>query len=261
MARRPGSDARGVGMTETQTWSERWERQQERYAVGREERFTVIADVVEYATQGQEHPLVIDLGCGPGSLAARLGARLPAARIVAADIDPLLLELGRTHYPDAARYVEVMIGAPGWLAALDLDGPLDAAVSTTALHYPEPDTLREIYRELAAALRPGGVLVNGDHLLPEDPALTPLTAAIGRRRSDRERANEAEDWASWWTAVSQDTQLANLLAARDEQPAPASGDGNGLSIAQHERLLREAGFHHVGPVWQYGYSCVLVAVR
>ncbi|GAA1940479.1 hypothetical protein GCM10009738_12230 [Kitasatospora viridis] len=55
--------------------------------------------------------------------------------------------------PRPVRYIEVLIGSPGWFAALDPDGPLDAAVSTTALHCPEPDTLREIHRDLAAALR------------------------------------------------------------------------------------------------------------
>jgi trans-aconitate methyltransferase len=34
---------------------------------------------------------VLDLGCGPGSLAARLLERLPAASVVAIDSYPLLL--------------------------------------------------------------------------------------------------------------------------------------------------------------------------
>ncbi|MDH6574466.1 class I SAM-dependent methyltransferase [Kitasatospora sp. MAP5-34] len=251
----------GLSMTLAETWVERWEHQQQRYAVSREERFTVIADVVQWTTEGQQSPLVVDLGSGPGSLSTRLSTRLPHAQVVAVDIDPLLLELGRTHTPDAARYVEVLIGQEGWIEALELDRPLDAAVSTTALHYPEPDNLREIYRELAAVLRPGGVLVNGDHLLPEDPALAALTTAVGRHRSLRQEVDEAEDWAAWWAAAGQVPEFADLLAVRARQPAPANGDGNGLSAAQHEQLLREAGFRHTGPVWQYGNSCVLVAVR
>ncbi|MCC9310585.1 class I SAM-dependent methyltransferase [Kitasatospora sp. RB6PN24] len=242
-------------------WVERWERQQERYAVDREERFTVIADVVEHVTQGQERPLLVDLGSGPGSLSVRLAARLPRARIIAADIDPLLLELGRSHHAEAVRFVEVLIGQPGWVDALELDQPLDAAVSSTALHYPEPQTLREIYRDLGGALRPGGVLVNGDHLVPEDPVLAGFTELVGRRHLGRHGVASAEDWPSWWAGVAREPGFAELLTARERQPAPAAGDGNGLSAAQHERLLREAGFRHVGPVWQYGSSCVLVAVR
>ncbi|MDH6108581.1 SAM-dependent methyltransferase [Kitasatospora sp. MAP12-15] len=251
----------GVSMALAEAWVRRWERQQERYAVDREERFTVIADVVESVTVGHPEPLLVDLGSGPGSLSMRLSARLPHARILAVDVDPLLLELGRTHAPDAARYVEALIGEEGWLAALDLDGPLDAAVSTTALHYPEPDRLRAIYRELAAVLRPGGVLVNGDHLAPADPALAGLAAAVGRSRERRQGSGSGEDWASWWADAREVPEFADLMAARELRPAPASGDGNGLSVRGHEELLREAGFREVGTVWRCGDSCVLVAVR
>ncbi|WP_329561433.1 class I SAM-dependent methyltransferase [Kitasatospora sp. NBC_01266] len=242
-------------------WVERWERQQERYAVDREERFTVIADVVERVTDGQQCPLLVDLGSGPGSLSARLAARLPRARIIAADVDPLLLELGRAQHAEAVRFVEVLIGRPGWIEALGLERPLDAAVSSTALHYPRPERLREIYRDLAGVLRPGGVLVNGDHLVPEDPVLAGLAELVGRRHAGRHGVDEAEDWTTWWAEAGRNPAFADLLSARELRPAPAAGDGNGLSAAQHEQLLREAGFRHVGPVWQYGNSCVLVAVR
>ncbi|MGF1426596.1 class I SAM-dependent methyltransferase [Kitasatospora sp. LaBMicrA B282] len=251
-----------VSMTLAEAWVDRWERQQERYAVGREERFAAIADVVEEVTRGQPAPLVADLGSGPGSLAIRLAARLPHARILAVDVDPLLLELGRTRAPEAARYVQALIGEDGWLAALELDRPLDAAVSTTALHYPEPDRLRAIYRELAAALRPGGVLVNGDHLAPDGgPALSSLATAVGRGCEQRLGAASGEDWAGWWAEVRRVPEFADLLAARDLRPAPATGDGNGLSARAHEELLLAAGFREAGTVWRCGDSCVLVAVR
>lgn len=146
----------GLSLATAEQWVERWELQQQRYAVDREERFTVIADVVEHVTAGRAgRPLVVDLGCGPGSLAARLVRRLPDAEIVAVDRDPVLLELGRTHHPDAARYVDAEIGGPGWTGTLGLDRPLDAAVSTTALHYLDRDTLLRTYRQLASLLRPG----------------------------------------------------------------------------------------------------------
>ncbi|MCZ9347926.1 class I SAM-dependent methyltransferase, partial [Streptomyces sp. TRM76130] len=153
----------GVSMETARTWVERWERQQRLYAVDREERFTVISDVVEHLCAGRPRPLLLDLGCGPGSLSARLARRLPDAEIVAVDMDPVLLELGRTHHADAARYVDAVIGEDGWTDALELGRSLDVAVSTTALHYlPEP-VLLETYRGLGALLGPGGALINGDH--------------------------------------------------------------------------------------------------
>ncbi|WBP90360.1 CobW family GTP-binding protein [Kitasatospora cathayae] len=176
--------------------------------------------------------------------------------------DPLLLELGRVGRPDAARYAEVMIGEPGWTEKLALDGPVDAVVSTAALHYPRPDRLGEIYRDLADVLRPGGVLVNGDHLTLEDPVLARFSRTVGRCRAERRgRRGTGEDWAGWWAAAAQVPEFAELLAARQRQLPPADGDGNGPSAAGHERLLRQAGFRPAGPVCQYGDSCVLVAVR
>ena len=65
------------------SWIERWDRQQEVYIANREERFTALVDAVE-AAAGRTDPLVVDLGCGPGSLAVRLLARLPRATVIAA---------------------------------------------------------------------------------------------------------------------------------------------------------------------------------
>ncbi|MFI2426766.1 class I SAM-dependent methyltransferase [Streptomyces sp. NPDC018955] len=252
----------GVSMETARMWVERWERQQERYAVDREERFSVIADVVEHTTAGRARPHLLDLGCGPGSLAARLAARFPDAEIVAADMDPLLLELGRTHHADAARYVDTVIGEEGWTRALGLERPLDAAVSTTALHYlPEPALLRT-YRSLASLLRPGGVLVNGDHFPPDAPECSALTAHVGRRRSERTGSRTREDWRSWWDDAARDPELADLFDERGRRRAARTVSGGDARVTahRHSELLRRAGFAHVVPVWRFGDSAVLVAV-
>lgn len=242
----------------------RLELQQEHYATDREERFTVIADAVEHVTADRAHPLILDLGCGPGSLAARPAARLPQAEIVAVDMDPLLLELGRTHHANAARYVDTVIGDAGWTDALGLDRPLDAAVSTTALHYlPEPALLRT-YQQLAALLRPGGALINGDHFTQADPYCATLTAHVGNSRAERSHTCRPEDWKSWWNAAAQDPELADLVTRREQRQwelRNTGGSDNGLTLTRHIELLRQAGFHHVTPVWQFGDSHVLAALK
>ncbi|MFG3256778.1 class I SAM-dependent methyltransferase [Streptomyces sp. NPDC048172] len=253
----------GLSMATAERWVRRWEAQQERYALDREERFTVIADVVEQATAGVRRPRVADLGCGPGSLAARLARRLPHAAVTAADVDALLLELGRTHHADAARFVHAEIGADGWLRNLGLEGPLDAAVSTTALHCLDAAALRRTYESLAAALRPGGVLVNSDGCddgCDEGHGPVALLAReVGRRRAERRAPHGQEDWHAWWSAAAQDPELAPLVPSG--APGGTGVRHNGLGPDAHATLLREAGFTDAAPVWQFGTDYVLVAVR
>ncbi|GAA4778903.1 MULTISPECIES: class I SAM-dependent methyltransferase [Streptomyces] len=253
----------GVSTAAARTWVERWERQQQRYAVEREERFSVISDVVEHVCAGRPRPLLLDLGCGPGSLSARLARRLPDAEIVAVDRDPVLLELARTHHGHAARYAEAVIGQDGWTDALGLRRGADVAVSTTALHCLPDAALSETYRSLAALLCPGGALVNGDHFPPDLGPFSCLTAHVGRRRAERAGEHGHEDWESWWRAAAADPELADVFERR-RRGGPSSGAEDGshyLPVARHAELLRGAGFRHVAPVWQVGDSCVLVALK
>src|ERR1700729_1988150 len=67
-------------------WIDRWDRQQEVYMPDREERFTALIDAVEAGT-GRPDPLVLDLGCGPGSLSVRLLGRLPPPPLTLIGID------------------------------------------------------------------------------------------------------------------------------------------------------------------------------
>ena len=103
-------------------WIERWDRQQEVYMPDREDRFTALIDAVE-AGSGRPDPLVLDLGCGPGSLAVRLLRRLPAATVVAVDADPVTLSLGRAGYASVPglRFVDVDLRTTGWASKLGLE--------------------------------------------------------------------------------------------------------------------------------------------
>ncbi|GAA2129545.1 class I SAM-dependent methyltransferase [Streptomyces synnematoformans] len=241
-------------------WAVRWELQREQRETGREERFTVVGDLLERVTVGHDRPAALDLGCGTGSLAARLKRRMPALDVVAVDADPVLLGLGRRMHGTRVRFVDAVIGGLGWADALDLERPLDAAVSATMLHRLPERVLLEVYGRLHALLRPGGLLVNAGRLRQDDAAVAELAGEVGRRLAERRRMPGGEDRSSWWEAASAAPELARLFAERRRR-GPAPGGENGLSLARHVDLLEKAGFEAVGTVWQCGNSCVLVAVR
>jgi SAM-dependent methyltransferase len=247
--------------TVAQTWITRWDRQQEGYLPDREERFTALIDAVE-AGVGRPDPLVLDLGCGPGSLSARLLDRLPQATVVGIDTDPLLLALGRGAHPGRRelRFADLDLRTPGWASALDLDRPADAAVSTTALHWLSEAALRTAYAELATVLRPGGLFLNGDNLDASTPGLFRLERALTERATRRRFGDDApEDWRQWWDAAAADPVLSGLIAPQAE--AASHHGSESTRVTEHANALRDAGFGEVGTIWQHGNNRVLCALR
>ena len=247
-------------------WIERWDRQQEESLPDREDRFTALIDAVEEGTERTD-PLVLDIGCGPGSLGVRLLARLPRATVIGIDADPVSLTLGRAAYRDVPglRFADLDLRVPGWSAQLGLNRAPDAAVSTTALHWlPERD-LRALYAELASVLRPGALLLDGDHFgldAKESPTLARLDLAL-RQREDQRRfpGGHGESWHAWWDAVAADPALAGHVAERGRRRVEAGHhDTESTQLATHVEALKAAGFAEVGTLWQRGDNRLLCGV-
>lgn len=256
----------GISAPEARTWIQRWDAQQQNYLPDREDRFTAMIDVVQAAT-GRPDPLVLDLGCGPGSLAVRLLDRLPEATVVGIDADPVLLTIGRAAFANlpGLRLAEADLRSAGRLLELGLDRPPDVAVSTTALHWLTPEALAELYRALAGLLRPGGLLLDGDHL-SEDDDTAPTLAHLGRvliEQEERRRhpAGHAETWAGWWDAVKADPALADAVAERQRLRLDSEHHGSPSGrLSVHVAALRAAGFAEIGTLWQRGENRLLCAV-
>jgi SAM-dependent methyltransferase len=255
-----------IGRDVAAAWIERWDAQQQAYLPDREERFTALIDAVADGA-GRPDPLVIDLGSGPGSLAVRLLDRIPGATVIAVDADPLLLAIGRAAWAGrpGLHFAELDLRVAGWAGALGLDRPADAAVSTTALHWLRPEALAAMYAELATVLRPGGLMLDGDHLA-EDEATSPALARLGRALTEREERRHparagAQTWAGWWEAVTADPALAALVERRKRLGLDSEhhGSPSGL-LTVHVDALRRAGFAEIGTLWQRGDNRLLCGV-
>jgi trans-aconitate 2-methyltransferase len=94
---------------------------------------------------------VLDAGCGSGRVTAKLLERLPRGRVVAVDASPSMVEQARAALdPDRTTVFAAD------LQELELDEPVDAAISTAVFHWvPDHDRL---FKRLHAALKPGGRL-------------------------------------------------------------------------------------------------------
>lgn len=102
---------------------------------------------------------VLELGSGPGLLAAAILDACDVERYVCLDFSQPMLDMARDRNGDRAQYVR-----SDFRDELPVDGPFDAIVSMQAIHelrhkrHAEP-----LYRRLHPLVRPGGVVVISDH--------------------------------------------------------------------------------------------------
>jgi trans-aconitate 2-methyltransferase len=93
---------------------------------------------------------VLDVGCGTGRVTESLLALVPRGRVMAIDASADMVTLARERLGDRAEV---------WcqdVLQLELDQPVDAILSTAALHWvPDHDRM---WARLAQSLRPGGII-------------------------------------------------------------------------------------------------------
>ncbi|MCA1004747.1 class I SAM-dependent methyltransferase [Rhodococcus hoagii] len=233
---------------------ERWDRQQAAYIAHREGRFAAILDALELAV-GTAFT-VVDLACGPGSLAARILSRFPDARVVALDYDPMLLALAREHlavHGDRVRFVDADLVDPQWTTRVadHLDERPQAVVSTTALHWLAPSELVDVYGQAKSLLAPGGVLLNGDHFRFDER--TRHIASWSKRHDSatqqRSFTEGADEWDAWWALLDSHPHIGSLREERDRRFA--GRDASPTTTVEFQlAALRQAGFTESGTVWQ-----------
>src|ERR1700730_16562034 len=100
-------------------WLRRWDVQQEGYVPEREARFTAMFDALAALLPASF--VALDLACGPGSISQRLLARFPGAQAIAADIEPVMLAIGRGALGTVdgrLRWIEADLASRDWLQAL-----------------------------------------------------------------------------------------------------------------------------------------------
>lgn len=186
--------------------------------------------------------LAVDLGAGTGALAEALLLRDGAGAVELIDVDAEMLAQARTRlarFGDRARFREQSFQAA--------PPACDAAAASLALHHvPALDEKQTIYRRIREALRPGGLFVNADAVMPAGRAAqagvyevwADHMAACGIKRS---RAFELfAEWAEEDTYFPLEAELAALRAAgfdaecvwRNEPMAVVAARRPGQSIAK-----------------------------
>ena len=143
------------------------------------------------AAVGSGAKRLLELGTGTGETTRRLLARNPAAELVGLDASAEMLGRARAMLP--ADRVDLR----SWRLTDPLpDGPFDVVFSALTVHHLEAPGKADLFRRVAAVLAPGGRLVLGDVVVPEDQS--DLVTPIDR---DYDKPSSVADQLRWLTAA------------------------------------------------------------
>ncbi|WP_127498917.1 class I SAM-dependent methyltransferase [Actinoplanes solisilvae] len=203
------------------------------------------------AVLGRHPRCVLDLGGGPGVVAARMASRWPSARVTMIDLDPVLLTMARSC--PALTVLDADLGEGEWTLAAG-DG-YDLVTAVMTVHYLRPERIRALYRRCRRVMSPGGLLVVAD-VMPDDG----LPAVMGALNPAPGEAAAELAWAQWWGEVASSPGFRPLMAARSEVfagrvPANFAGD-----VGWHAAAARSAGFREAGVLWRDGRHAALAAL-
>lgn len=241
-------------------WQRSWDRLEEAYVPDRELRISALLDVVD-ASADSSSLTVVDLACGTGTITCRLLDRLPEARSIAVDVDPVLLTIASATFADdrRVRLVWADLRDRAWIEAMP-EGQVDAVLTATALHWLPEDDVRRVYRDLARLVRQGGMVAHAEEM--PFLGLPRLAAALEYRRSTGARVEGTATWEAWWEHAALDPAL-QMATAQRRAVFPKSYPAEEFSppAEWHIAALTDAGFAEAGVVWRSGTGAVVAAVR
>jgi tRNA (cmo5U34)-methyltransferase len=129
--------------------------------------YAELQEAVVAATTEVEAQRVLELGVGTGETCARVWPKHADAAWVGIDASEAMLARARERLPRAdlkLQRIEDELPA----------GPFDLAVSVLAVHHLDSAGKRNLFARVARALRPGGVFVLGDVVVPAGGETGPI---------------------------------------------------------------------------------------
>lgn len=121
---------------------------------------------------------LLDLGCGTGLELDEIFRLHPDIRVTGIDLAPGMLARLREKHPE--RKLTLTVG--DYLTVPLAPCAFDVAVAFETLHHFPPETKLGLFRRIFAALRPGGMLLEGDYIAESDEMETYLFQELARRR-------------------------------------------------------------------------------
>jgi tRNA (cmo5U34)-methyltransferase len=219
----------------------------------RERQFDVIGDLMGAAVDGEGAPLILELCCGAGDLAAFLLGRFRNARYLALDGSPAMLaETTRQCAPFGDRLTTRAfdLGSEDWR---QMPVKPHAVVSSLAVHHLDGAGKRKLFQHVHRLLAPGGAFVLADIMRPTSQAGFAIAAEAYERAVAERSLKERGD-------LSMLDKLRELRWNYFRYPEDDAID-QPSTIREHLEWLEEAGFRGVDLHWAVAGHAIVSGTR
>ncbi len=178
--------------------------------------YDAVLNRIEQLVLQTEHPRVLDIGFGTGTLTARLYEK--GCRICGQDFSAQMIERAKAKMPDAQLYHgDFTRGLCDELKSRQYD----AIVATYSLHHLKPDEQIRLLRELLCLLSPGGLICIGDVAFETRGELEACRRRSGDEWDDEEFYFVHEDLARAFpgkTSFVRMSHCAGVLVLKNSPP-------------------------------------------
>lgn len=220
----------------SETYVEEWVRRQQAEDPARAERFQLMCDLLPFADDAAV--TIVDVGTGYGPVSEFILDRFPHAVCIGQDGSKPMLHRARqlmARYSERFLVHQSDLFDANWLPKPL--GPFDAVVSSSCLHnLRDFKRIGEIYGEIRAQLKPGGVFLNLDLVNAPTPALQQRYDGVAMKRRQRAGASRED--------------VEAMVRRRERSPANGSAVPFPAGLDQHLAALRAVGFSEVDCFWK-----------
>ena len=176
---------------------------------------------------------VLDLGCGPGLMAADILAEFPYASVTLFDLTTEMIGVCRARLEGSNRATYRV----GDFRADDFGDDYDVIIASLSLHHLERSERPTFFRRAHQSLSAGGHLIAAEVIVDESPTVRERQYELWRQHMTA----EGEDGSAWYQkhlAKDHPIEISTLLA-----------------------MLLEAGFASPGCFWRYLNFAIISAHR
>jgi len=218
------------------------------FVPGREEQIETLLDLIPPSPRH-----VVELCCGEGALAGAVLDRFPGCTVHAYDRSPAMLEHARAALAGFGDRFEGLLFDLADRSWRSFPWQADAILSSLAIHHLDGEGKRDLFRDMARALAPGGALLVADLVKPA----TEAGAALAARAWDDEVRRRS-------LAIAGTLEPYEIFRAdrwnyyADPEPDPIDQPS---TLLDQLRWLEEAGLSGVDVHWMKAGHAVFGGVK